>query len=357
MDIKRIINIVVISLLVGVIVYNFSWRPSKIPTGDPESRFTQKNWGKVAYAGVVAGKNNSAIWPHEIVHEFKKPTKYSTPTAASVLKAKNTCHFRKVRKDEHAGVVFVGGSNTKAGIFAFSKNKVIKRAETHLRNQAFRSNPDNNHWIDEIFSVENMNGSRGEDSMQYVDVFITQTDKPVYLILTSQNAVIWNIHKAKDVIISNIAAISTHGIAFANLDSSIPVSILYGKRKLKQCKVNPVRRPEKHMRYVQRASLRDELDAVAKQKDVYRKYLLWFKTKFGVSPEDNVVGELRVSHVLVGPKPLNNDALIRYIPLSESQIQIANQDHIVIGGEHTYDEFHKKIVIEKIEKILGKKPS
>ena len=304
-----------------------------IPKGNPADQFNTKIRGYVTRSDVIVGPEHQPYWIQQAVSGYKKNSRDILPATVSILRGSNSCSFDKPTNEEYVGKVFVGGSNQKSSIYTFSNGQLSKSAVVYARaltNDKDDAKPQTN---------------SGDDRMNIVDVVVTEIHQPVYLILTGQSKIIWNIHKSPKATISRVAVISTHDFGIANLDENVPVQMLYGN-KLKSCKVVPVRKPAEHWSLVRWVKERgQDPEPLENSIDLYRKYSRWFGRNFFRLSEEQAIGELRVNHVLVGPLPLNKDDRPLYNPFSAATVRITDQDNLIVASHNEYKSQYKDMVM------------
>ena len=189
--------------------------------------------------------------------------------------------------------------------------------------------------------------------MNVVDVVVTETSKPVYLVLSDAGNVIWNIQTAENARISQVAIIGSGNSGIANLDKSVPVTILNGEN-LKKCHVQPRRRPADHWLFVQRAKkMLSFQETLQENVTAYRKYSNWFSDNFGQGSETGVIGVETVSHVLVGPLPESLEKRAVYKPLEGANVKVTDPGKILVSDELTYKVTVKALVADLAAKAAG----
>ncbi len=161
-----------------------------------------------------------------------------------------------------------------------------------------------------------------------VDVVVTETERPVYLVLAGPWDVLWNLHKAKGVGISRAAILGVGNAGIVNLDPGVPVTVLAGNAGA-ACKTTAHRRPQDYWQVVREAAKGDRTSkqAVESRMTVYAKYDRWFTSNFGKSSEGVTIGIEMMSHALVGPVPASLEARVPYHGFAGSTVRLAPADH------------------------------
>jgi len=139
------------------------------------------------------------------------------------------------------------------------------------------------------------------------DVIVTQTDKPVNLLLTAHDANLWVIHSAPGTDIRSINVISHEGagVIAPSVDPS-KIKFIIRNSKNRRCWPGPVK----------------------SQKDAesYKEWQAWIRSKIG-RVENNYDDEYRLEAALVGPAPLR--------PITPSPIG----GTVIVDGSRYHDVF------------------
>ena len=184
---------------------------------------------------------------------------------------------------------------------------------------------------------------------------VTETEKPVYLVLQSESDVVWDIQAAPDARIALVAVLANVRVGVANLDQAVPVEFMY-QAALQVCSVFPARAPADYWLFVQRAKesnsgeFKDMLEANRQMANTYSR---WFDKNFGMGSETELIGIDEASQVLVGPLPATLDARIAFKPLLGAHVQIASEDYVMASSAASYQAKHEELVRALAEKMAG----
>lgn len=312
------------------------------PDGDPAALLKKEMRGYRAPIGVMVGLNETAYWVESALAGYRRAdAKDDVPAALEFLTPNGGCNFGAPTKDEVLAKVQIDGSNMKGPIFAASNGDIATATQQYIANVQQRG--------DEAFVPVN----RGEGQLGVVDVVVTETSKPVYLVISYSFATIFNIHLADGARLSRIALIGSATGGVANVDKSVPVRSLTG-RAMDSCEVAPLRMPADHWLFVrnvkENSSLQSYLD---RNRSQARAFSNWFRSNFGVGNEPDAIGSSEASHVLVGPLPESLDKRVTYRPLADAIVRLTKND-IVYGGSE--DEFMAKksvLIVMAATKFAG----
>ncbi len=242
------------------------------------------------------------------------------------------CKFPKPENGQAVHHVHVGGGTQLLPIYTVDQLDIDQRANKLQTSD----NADDPAALD--FS--------NEDQMSLVNVIVTRSDTPVYLVLSSEKKVVWNIQKNNHARIETIAIIAGDGVGLTNAPRAAKVHALYGKER-SDCGVDPVRKPQPHWGFSQNvnetgggATVLAENHADA---DAYND---WFEDQFGISSHRDVTGALGVSNVLVGTPPGSLDSRAPYKSLAGAKLLVSDHDYVFAAGPGEYYSTHLELVRE-----------
>lgn len=297
-------------------------------------------FGQTTGNGVAVAEDNTPVWFRAVVGGARK-TEGEKPARISWLKKAQTCSFLRPAVDDRLVQIHTNNSEQGAEIYTFSKTDVQKRAQTYVEAWQQRGKD------------PGLMAAASEDSLNVVDVVVTETEKPVYLVLSGGFNILWNIHKADKARISRVAIIGARNAGIANLDPAVPVSVLAGTASIK-CRVAPSRRPRDTWAVVKDAKDGDQTSqkAVESRKAHQMRYDTWFKQTFGRHSETVTIGLDRMSHAVVGPLPKTLETRVAYRGLEGSTVQLMPTDHVATDKAE-YREKHAEIVTKQAAMLAG----
>ena len=192
-----------------------------------------------------------------------------------------------------------------------------------------------------LFQIHNADldgrASAARDQQRVVNVAITERSAPVYLVLSSETNVIWNLLLGDGVTLSGIVAVSGDGVGVAGAPAGAEIQAYYGEA-LTRCAMAPVRQPKEDWAFTRAAlksggAQREALDALRAQAAAYDA---WLSKWFGASAQEEAVTEQGVGAVLIGPSPAPDKRVIMR-PLAGSTLQLSLADHVIVGGKRDYE--------------------
>ena len=314
-----------------------------VPEGDPGQTFRTDLRGYEAGPGVMIGKDNTAYWAQAALSGYRDTTREDLPDKIVLASPSGQCRFAQPGAGDLVANVHVGSSRMRTPLFAFSRKDLAKRTKD---------------WIEiyrQLGDEAPLPSDADGDNLYAVDVVVTETEKPVYLVLQSESDVVWNIQAAPDARIAHVAVLANGRVGVANLDQTVPVEFM-NEAALQRCSVVPAREPADYWLFVQRAkeSNSDEFkDMLEANRQMARAYSRWFDKNFGMGSETELIGIDEASQVLVGPLPATLDARIAFKPLLGAQVQIASEDYVMASSTASYQAKHQELARALAEKMAG----
>lgn len=173
-----------------------------------------------------------------------------------------------------------------------------------------------------------------------VNVFVSDTTGPLYLVLQSFRGVVWNISPAENVEIAHITMIGQNGIGVANLPEGTTVNAIRvsdfvsqtsvaGEAETQPCMVRPWRKPRTDWPSFE-ASVAEggaTRNMLRYYQDGQAAYSQWFEAAFGVSADVHQRNVFSAQHVLVGPV----SADLQYHPLKGARVWVDVHDYVFAG--------------------------
>jgi len=318
----------------------------KIPTGDPFKTLGNDLRGYEAPKGVAVTNKYQFHWIEQIVSGYSKKHYEIMPAKLSEIKPSTDCKFPKPTVDQAFLNGSVSGSTANSQVFSLNHDMFVKKAK---------------HAVKRIkqgtFASKAVKTPRYIKGIPLVDVVITTADRPVYLVLNSASNVIWNFHIAEGVELAQVVIMSRGLAGVANLDETVPLKIL-DSNGLKNCKISPRRKAEKHWRFVQNISTQLHSNKNYKNNlKQFKAYNRWFIRQFGFGYETSRVGVHVGSHLVFGSIPQVKQQRISYKTLENAHVKVTPNDYIFKATKEQARGFFKSKLIETIELGTGSKIS
>lgn len=309
-----------------------------MPKGDPSSKIKSSMRGYSADHGVVAGRDATSYWMQQIVSGYNSKNYRKQPAKLTQIDTHRSCNIERTTVDQNFLNGFVGNASAYSQVYNFDQETFYKRANDIVKR------------IKSGVSVATIRmAPKRLKGVPIVDVVITASSKPVYLVLNAKRTVVWNFHIHNNIVIDRVVILSEGNTGVMNLDESVPVTILDGEA-LKRCKILPARKPAAHWRFVKQYKKNKGSfeDVYKKNVNYHNKYNRWFLKQFGYHFESNIVGFSDVNHLLFGPVPPTRNSRVPYNSIEGANVRITKSDHVLIGSKAEATEYFKQRQIETI---------
>ncbi|MEM7299680.1 MAG: hypothetical protein AAF468_01240 [Pseudomonadota bacterium] len=312
---------------------------SSIPDRDVP-RLVTKLRGYIANDGVLMSSKYVPMWVQRAVSDFSGGRETHVPATLEVRNPLSHCLFVRPSPDHKVVHAFVGGSWQKSAVYVYDDDIVREKAARFIEKyknkgrklaEAYLSSP---------------------EGMSVTDVVITDTSQPLYLVLTSQSARLWNIQVARGVKIAHVAVMSNRHAGIANLAKDIPIEFLTYK-KLKACGVFPLRRPKDHWSFVRNAKASGDTKLINKNIQGHLKFAKFFRSRFGASPEANAVEVNVASHVLIGDVAPTLEGRVPHKPITGSHVVLTAADNVTASKQSVFTAKFEKQVIDLASQMAG----
>lgn len=266
---------------------------SSIPDKPATKNITHDYYGlHYQSPAVTVNIPGDTFWVQEIVSDFKTTRRSDEPDSFSPVVLDASC--RLPRPSSIAEVTFIeiyGG-----------------RVELPL------------HFIDipyegERLPQESQTRSQGigikhSSQVKRVDVFITDVQRPVYLLLSSYEATLWVLYVSEKVNVEGVAVVGHEGQAITNVPPNTKVGFVVSGPPQRECWNGKVARPvDKSWEAFDRLTdnRNDKTSkaiwqkVITESKESYANFQSWLRWHIG--HPDTIITAYGTSHILVGPKP------------------------------------------------------
>ena len=315
---------------------------SSVPDANPAIPYRVEMWGRSYEPAAVIAENEQFYWAQQILSEYRNVKSDDIPASVEVLAHAN-CNFPTPAEGEKLLHAHFSIGMQNSPLYWLSEKDLESRVQRIIEGYNIQHSP----GVLRSWAAE-------KDEMSMVNVLITDTSQPLYLVLSSSRGIIWNIQAHPDAKIARIAIISEAPSGIANLPEGTPVTALWG-RSAQNCKALPELMPRKDWPIV---ANKDDYDAglhevLAKYRSRASTYSTWFRKNFGRGSDDRAIATIGAGNVLFGPLPANKDARFPYTPLAGATLYMAREGHFFPGGEKAYKEQVLTLVLAKISASGG----
>ncbi|MEO1143427.1 MAG: hypothetical protein AAFW66_13985, partial [Pseudomonadota bacterium] len=273
--------------------------------------------------------------------DFEKPDLMSVKVEDKSIEIAGDCRVNLNMEDQHIQAVYAESPYTESDLFVLTKKDLDWRSKNYLksyqeRGRAPKTPVDSRHQF------------------HVAHAYVTKTDKPLTLVLISNENTIWDVQAKPAAQISNIVIVTSGTAAIANAPSGAR-TVAISKQNSPHCFVDPARPPQKYWRAVENAKKNPhglQAEKIKERRDQFYKFDHWFQANFGQSSEKQMIGSAAGSHFLVGPQPTSAER-IRYRPISKAGIKMSRLDLDIIRGESAYEKTLLTEVRARAESLIG----
>lgn len=201
-------------------------------------------------------------------------------------------------------------------------------------------------------------------AFETVDVFLTDTSAPLYVVLQNMgDGILWNLHLASDVQVAHVALISEGYPAVVNLPANasldgLHVSDFVGRHQfgaddtVRDCMIRPWRKPAADWTAQQKAAEGNAL--FQNQMTSYTKghaaFNAWYTQTLGVDATEHVIAPRSAAHVLIGPVP---SAPIAYQSITGRDVHVMRTDTIIAGDSATRANLTEALHQDMLRTAIG----
>ena len=269
---------------------------------------------------VVKTNSGELLWAENLLKDYKKMRKSSGNVVIKTLR-QSGCKLPRLTPNEHAiQTVTIEESRLASPLYVLDEETFddgVAQLQKRYR---------------ETGRVVNLGPQYARPTtVGLTNVVVTETEKPVFLVLSSTQHVLWNIHVADGVVIDKIVLLSNAESGLANVPENTDIFALTGAQSTKRCKIIPARRPEAHWKFTQRAEGKSQyghgegsFENNVKRGDAFYRLL---DRNYDVR-ENGMINASRLSHVLAGPKP---EKPVPYHSLDGATIFWPKTPHLILG--------------------------
>jgi hypothetical protein len=168
-------------------------------------------------------------------------------------------------------------------------------------------------------------------NMTMQDVFITETDKSVFVVLAGDG--LYNFNMKPDVKLSGVLVYSnSERAAVAGVPDHVNVEFVSKTHPAtKSCWTRIQARPDASWREA-KSRARDRNSRYSALKPHWKKFQSRVRKDIGLVPDENVVSVNRTDHFLIGPPPVTYEGRIPYVAFGGKTIRYMTADHARFGS-------------------------
>lgn len=311
---------------------------------------TMSDQGPLFASPTVAHAGPEALILGDIATDVALPTG-DTLLGTIIPFARNAqCNLRDPLPSEKVVNVRIENGLLSAPLQAFSNGQLAGRILTNVEavTQDGRNTP-----LDARFTGEKAS----------VDVFLTDTSAPLYLVLQNLGpGVIWNVQTAPDVTLAHVAIVASSFSGLINPPDGATFEALLvsdfvtphefgGDDEIRPCMIRPWRNPQPDWIGSIKAQRNNTLyeNQMYTYAKGYTAYNDWYTKTLGVDAGTNLVTARDAAHVLIGPVPAEP---IPYRDMTGQDVHFMQTDHMFVGDTATrqsiMDSLHNDLLLAAV---------
>lgn len=288
---------------------------------------------------------------NDIVEDFVLTTPKATLAEVTAFGRVKECSFQAPAPGDKVAGVRINDALLETQIQAFTKGQMSGRLLASMRRSLKYGR-----------EIENFAFYGGH--VNAIDVFVTDTSAPIYLVLQSSgDGKVWHIHLAEGVTLSHVAMIGSSAPALTIPQEGLSFQSMFPKEfvgridffedeEAPDCMPVPWHKPRSDWIAYQR-SLKDN-DLYENQMKTFNNgfaaYDRWYKSVFGVDAMFNTVQASGAAHVLVGPVPSKK---LKFRNFAGSKVMITSNDYIFSGEADIRAEYTASLYADLLNKAAG----
>jgi hypothetical protein len=311
----------------------------------PERIREETDTGMILRSPLVLASSGEELEIQDFTSGFIGQPSSAIPLSVSSFKTNTNCTFKRPRPTDIIHSVNINTASAPSAVQAISKAELASVIKGSVA--AFTKHPNSD------FELNRVDGT-----LRTVDVFVTDTRAPVYLVLQgAKSGIIWNVQSAPGVEIAHIAIIAGRTTGLVKPAAGVGYeAINYRKYSFQgdnpakdPCPVYPWRSPQTNWIAFQKAQNDNQLhvNMISTFREGYTHYSRWYEESFGVPTQSNLVAAEGLDHVIVGPIPTER---LAYRSLNNREVLITQTDYILKGTPETLAqrnfELHRDLLID-----------
>jgi hypothetical protein len=293
-------------------LFSLGCSEASIPEESPISKVRFDYYGAEYHSSTVTLPDpHQTLWAQEIVENYHSTRKSDEPEGFKPVALDPSCRLpRPSRAAEVTSIQIYQGALDLPLHFVPIEEKEVTKENEETEEDEGRKKPLIKRW---------KSTHRKKSPVKKVDVYVTETRHPVYLILSAYSRTLWVLHLAEKVQLDGVAIVGNEAQALAHLPESARVGFVTQNPIQAAC-YELVARPVDETwtslpRMKDKRSGKTWRKVIGDAREEQRKFRIWLQWR--IDSPDTVITAYSTSHVLVGPKP---KIRLHQRPLAETTI-------------------------------------
>jgi len=318
----------------------------------PEDFLKETPYWVNAEGPVAAHETRPAVFVTDAIPGWRPADKREVVGTIQLINPSRNCSMPAPVVGARVANLFVRHPRQEAGLWSFAEAEVLKSVRK---------------WYDGIRNSEagkspRLPGPTASHEFKVHDVAVTETDRPVHLVLRNAAAgnVLYNIHLAPGARVAGVSMLGGEANAVANLPRGTPVAAM-DDATLRACGATQVF--ARSVNFVLEAGIKaDKLTGEREEKaraEAAAKiagFNDWFEAQFGINADETLFGLAFGNVSLVGPMPTDPDQAPAYAPLADAYVVAQTERFFKVAGLHEWPKAYMAEVQQAGTMLAGGDP-
>ena len=275
------------------------------PEGSPQSRIYNQYYGAVYKRPAVTTEDRAlSYWAQDIAQDYAGPRVKDAPASLAAATLSLDCSLPAPSAEALVVFVEIYGGYDDAPLY-FVTDRDIERVRQTI--ETTRKRP----RLDRMLEKQ---------AAKQVDVFVTETEQPVYLVLAAYNETIWSLQIAAGARLDGVSVIGHESQALAHAPEGARVGFAVVDNSPQLSCVELPQRPvtdswEALEKLDDKRVGRGFRKTVDEAREQHYRFRDWLRARVG--DPDRTLDAYRTAHVLIGPRPATP---LRYRRLTGTQL-------------------------------------
>lgn len=310
------------------------------PAGNP-AQFHQELRGRTYVPDAMALPGGRFLWAQSVLARYR-PVGDTPPKVETLPQA--GCALPKPSAEAVVRHVHLERGVQQAPLYQFSSADVGNRAKAFVES-----------YVASNGRIGEGGGYEDGDVVRVVNVVVTEKSAPVFLVLSAETNILWNLAPADGVRIENVVVVGIDDVGVANAPDGVAISAIAGAGA-RRCGAWPMRRPKDDWSFVRNvkasghASMKETL---ARSAALGAAYSHWLTGAFGPAAESEAIVLQGASNALVGPPPSSAAARVAFRPIAAGVVRMTANDYRVVADGKGYRAAHRDILVAEATRASG----
>lgn len=325
-------------------------KPKTQISADPEAYIEQADTGNIIHSPLVMASTGPEIMITDLFSDFEPYPKNTAGPKITQFETMTNCSPKRPAANQKVMGVRLHASPTQANLEIIDDARItsalLKGVKVSVKERLpIRIGRENKLHKNGVV----VGKARG--IMRSVDVVLTDTSQPIYLVLQSTaGKIVWNLHLAPKVKLAHVVTVTNGKAAVSGLPAKTGLQAMnlkdfavksdYGGASSlpSDCRAMPWRLPTPDWglwKRAERNTITTSKERINTSIERHAAFKQWYKRALGADAAADTVVINSAAHILLGPVP---EAKLTYRAVGDQRLNIPKSDHIFTGDRTTRDE-------------------